>query len=308
MTGAIGPAGGPTPTPAPITPMSDADFSALGQMVHELTGIVVTERKRWMLTSRLSRELRRLGLTDFTSYRKLLAGPGGAAELVALTSAVTTNVTAFFRGPDHFEALAAMIPDLRRATQQGRRIRIWSSACSTGEEPYSIAMTLMEHWPDIARTDIRILATDIDPTVIEHARKGIYDIPQSPAENSSLLNRHTVSGPQPGTIAVLPELRKLIRFETLNLLESWPFKGQFDIIFCRNVVIYFDAETRSRLWQRLAGRLLPDGWLFVGHSERIDQSLSPWLRPAGVTRYRRTATPFPDQTMPAAPALRAAGS
>ena len=270
-----------------VPAMSDADFAALGRLVRDQTGIVLNESKRWMLTSRLSREIRRLGLTDFASYRRLLEHPDAAAELQALTSAVTTNVTSFFRGPDHFHALAEMIPDFKEKLRRGGRVRIWSAGCSTGQEPYSIAMTLMSEWPEAASVDLRVLATDIDAEVISTARSGVYPAKELEGADTSLLRRFARPGPQPGTIEMLPDLRQLVRFEQLNMLGHWPFNGSFDVIFCRNVVIYFDAETRHRLWERFASRLEPEGWLFVGHSERIDRSLETILRPSGVTRYKR---------------------
>lgn len=277
-------------SPDTLPLMSDEDFRAIGRLVHEQTGIVLNESKRWMLTSRLSREVRRLGLKDFASYRKLLEHPDASAELQALTSAVTTNVTSFFRGMDHFTALGEMVPELRNKINRGGRVRIWSAGCSTGQEPYSIAMTLAEAWPDVTEADLRILATDIDEQVVQTARAGIYPEKELNGQDTHLLRRYTRPGKSPGTIEILPELRAIIRFEQLNVLGPWPFNGSFDIIFCRNVVIYFDAETRQRLWERFASRLETEGWLFVGHSERVDRSLESLLRPSGITRYRRTRT------------------
>ncbi|MEH7827617.1 CheR family methyltransferase [Gemmobacter denitrificans] len=274
--------------------MSDEDFRALSQLVHDRTGIVLSEGKRWMLASRLAKEINRLGLPDLAAYRKLLARPDAEPELEALTSAITTNVTSFFRGPDHFEALAALVPSLREQSKRGQRVRLWSAACSTGQEPCSIAMTLLEHWPEAAQADVRILATDIDAQVVEEARQGVYDerLLEGPAEKT--IRRFSAAGPRPGTIRVVPAVRGLIRYEQLNLLGPWPFGGSFDVIFCRNVVIYFDNETRARLWHRLADRITPGGWLYIGHSERVDRALDPYLTPGGVTRYRRTATPIRD--------------
>jgi chemotaxis protein methyltransferase CheR len=206
--------------------------------------------------------------------------------------------------------LAEFVPALKQQVAQGRRVRIWSAGCSTGEEPYSIAMTLLEHWPDAVRADIRILATDIDPKVVEQARRGVFDASRAEAEPSPMLKRFLTAGPAKGQLTVAPALQSLIRFEELNLLGDWPFRGNFDIIFCRNVVIYFDADTRNRLWRRFSDRLEPGGWLFVGHSERVDPSLQTWLRPAGITRYQRTDAPralgadLPDQsTAPSAKTL-----
>ncbi len=274
--------------------MTDADFASFGKLIHELTGIVLTENKRCMLNSRLLREVRRLGLSDFASYRRLIEKPGAAKELEALTSAVTTNVTSFFRGPDQFVALTELLPELRERVTKGNRVRIWSAGCSTGQEPYSIAMTILDQWPEAVRADVRILATDIDANVVAEARQGHFDVQGVDVSGSDVLRKFVSPGPRTGQITIAPNVRSIVRFEQLNLLGHWPFRGQFDIIFCRNVVIYFDAETRHKLWRRFAERLDPGSWLFVGHSERVDQSLQRWLRSAGVTRYRRTETPMSD--------------
>lgn len=275
-----------------LASMSDDDFGAFSRLVHDRTGIVLSEGKRWMLASRLAKEMRRLGLPDLATYRALLARPDAHQALEALTSAITTNVTSFFRGPDHFDALGALMPGLRDKARRGQRVRLWSAACSTGQEPCSIAMTLLDHWPEAAQADVRILATDIDAQVVEEARRGIYDqkLIDGPAEK--LIRRYSAAGPRAGTLQVAPAVLGLIRYEQLNLLGPWPFRGSFDVIFCRNVVIYFDSATRARLWHRLADRIAPGGWLYIGHSERVDRALDPYLTAGGVTRYRRTEAPL----------------
>ncbi|KPQ17999.1 MAG: chemotaxis signal relay system methyltransferase CheR [Rhodobacteraceae bacterium HLUCCO18] len=271
--------------------MSDADFAAFAQLIHAKTGIVINDAKRSMLVSRLSRRLRDLGLRDFGSYRKLLASGGDAKEHGAFISAITTNVTSFFREPGHFDVLAGMVPDFAARAQAGDRIRIWSAGCSSGEEPYSIAMTLKENWATLDRADLRILATDIDPGMVATARRGIYTAQQVGEDPSALLRQNVKRQSDGGDFAIDPSLRHNLRFEELNLLGPWPFNGMFDVIFCRNVVIYFDAPTRMGLWRRFAERLRPGGTLFVGHSERVDGDLENLLEPAGVTQYRRTDHP-----------------
>lgn len=272
--------------------MSDIEFASFRSLIHDMTGIVLTENKRCMLNSRLVRELRRLGLPDFASYYRLILQPGADSELQALTSAVTTNVTSFFRGPDQFAALTELLPELQERISKGQRVRIWSAGCSTGQEPYSIAMTILDQWPEAVRADLRILATDIDANVVLQARIGTYDLDGIDLESSAVLSRFVSPGPRDRMITVAPAVKSLVRFEQLNLLCPWPFRGQFDIIFCRNVVIYFDAETRHNLWRRFAERLDPGSWLFVGHSERVDHDLQRWIKPLGVTRYQRTQTPM----------------
>ncbi len=267
-------------------PMSDADFEAFARVIHAHTGIVINPSKRSMLVSRLSRRLRALGLHDFNAYRRLLEAREGQDERRELISAITTNVTSFFREPAHFEALNDLVPDLMSRARQGERVRIWSAGCSSGEEPYSIAMTLREAWPDIDAADVRILATDIDAEMVRKARRGVYQRPQAGQPMPPLLQRHAHPDAS-GSFAINPALKPLLRFEELNLLGPWPFKGMFDVIFCRNVVIYFDAATRQELWRRFAERLHPGGTLFVGHSERVDAGLDTLLAPSGVTQYRR---------------------
>ena len=268
--------------------MSDADFAAFARIVHAQTGIVLTEAKRSLLVSRLARRLRHLGLQDFSAYRQMLEHSGDEAERRALISAITTNVTSFFREPRHFQTLAELVPGFAARARRGERIRIWSAGCATGQEPYTIAMVLLEAWPEASRFDVRILATDIDPQAVSQARSGVYDARLIGPDAPAALRRQVLPGPDAGTVAIAAPSRELIRFEELNLLGPWPFKGQFDVIFCRNVVIYFDAATRQRLWIRFAERLRPGGLLCIGHSERIDAGLEPFLAPQGITQYRRT--------------------
>lgn len=268
--------------------LTDDVFARLAGIVRRETGIVLPASKRNMVVSRLTRRLRALGLNDFAQYCRFLESREGKTERRSLISAITTNVTSFFREPHHFVTMANIVPHLAQKARRGERVRIWSAACATGQEAYSIAVLILERWPDAIHFDVKILATDIDPEAIETARQGIYD-DSLVAEAPGSLRRHLVRSPVPNTVAIGDLPRKLIRFEELNLLGPWPFRGYFDIIFCRNVVIYFDATTRSHLWERLSDRLVPGGWLFVGHSETIDRSTRIGLVPAGVTQYRRRA-------------------
>lgn len=287
--------------PDPALGLTDAEFAAMAQRIHRETGIVIGTAKRNMLIARLAHRLRDLALPDFAAYMRLLDSPGGEAERRALVSAITTNVTRFYREPHHFAALAELAPGLSARARSGARIRLWSAGCSTGQEAYSIAATLLDHDPTLDSRDLRILATDIDAEVIETARRGVYDRRSIGPETPPALHRFLRDGPQDHQVITAPKLRALIRFETLNLLDEWPFHGQFDIIFCRNVVIYFDPETRHALWRRIAGRLVEEGRLFLGHSERMDSRLDPLFAPCGVTQYRRTgiaAPPDPGQILP----------
>lgn len=269
--------------------LSEADFQAISRLIHRETGILITLSKKSMLVSRLSRRLRCLGLADFADYVALLHGDGGAEERRALVSAITTNVTGFFREPHHFKALEDLGPSLVARARSGGRVRLWSAGCSTGQEAFSMAATLLSIAPDLARHDLRILATDIDPAVIETARSGVFDRHALGETPPPQLSRFVTEGPGAGTIALSPALHELIRFEELNLLQPWPFQGMFDVIFCRNVVIYFDTETRLDLWMRFAARMPAGGSLFIGHSERMDSRLDPFFTPVGITQYERSA-------------------
>jgi len=272
--------------------MSDHDFHAFTNLIHKQTGIVITPAKRSMLVSRLSRRLRQLGLKDFSSYRSLLENEQESYELQKLVSVITTNVTSFFREPKHFAELARLIPSFMDRATSGDRIRIWSAGCSSGEEPYSIAMTLKDNWSTCEKFDVRILATDIDPEMVSYARNGSYTRQQLGEAPSATLMRYGKICQSEDRYEISSAVKSLIRFEELNLLEQWPFTGKFDVIFCRNVVIYFDASTRNGLWERFAQRLFPGGTLFIGHSERVDAQLEPFLQPCGVTQYRRTDSPL----------------
>lgn len=274
--------------------LSDTDFATLAALIHRETGIVIGETKRSMLISRLTRRLRQLMLPGFTAYIRLVTSPEGEEERSALISAITTNVTGFYREPHHFESLVRMAPDLLARAKSGNRVRLWSAGCSTGQEACSIAAALLDAIPDFSRQDVLILATDIDPKVIEQARSGEYDRGLLGDAPPLALRNCIEDGSVPGRFATVPALRDLIRFEVLNLLGPWPFQGSFDVIFCRNVFIYFDDETRRRLLMRFAARLRAGGTLFLGHSERLDVALEPYFDSVGWTEYRRSGRTITD--------------
>jgi chemotaxis protein methyltransferase CheR len=267
---------------------TDADFQSLVKLAYEHAGISLAESKRNLVYSRLSRRLRALGLRSFQEYRDYLAANG--AELESFINAISTNLTKFFREAHHFEHLRAHVAAAFAQTAARRstaRLRIWSAGCSTGEEPYTIAAVLKQEIPDVHRYDVRILATDIDTEVIARGARGEYpptsieDVPRPYREFFK-----PAPGERSGTIVMGDELRSLIVFRRLNLMEPWPFRGKFDAIFCRNVMIYFDAPTKSALIDRFAQQLHPDGWLYIGHSESLIGSHSK-LDLVGRTTYRR---------------------
>ncbi|WP_456413726.1 CheR family methyltransferase [Thiolapillus sp.] len=248
---------------------TDQDFSRLRELVYQHTGIRMADNRRDLIYGRLSRRLRALGMHSFRAYCELIED-GHEEELEAFTNAVTTNLTAFFREAHHFDYLASTaLPELMARKQANQRIRIWSAGCSTGEEPYTLAMILLENIPDIHNWDVRILATDLDSEVLAKASAGIYEQQNIQRVLGERLKRwfRKGTGAHKGKAKVLPQLQELISFRKLNLMESWPMKGPFDIIFCRNVLIYFDKPTQKKLFDRFANILDPKGHLFIGHSE-----------------------------------------
>lgn len=249
---------------------SERDFKYISDVIADRTGIVLSEAKHDMVYSRLARRLRELGLTEFSDYIALLKA-GNEDELLAFTNAITTNLTSFFREKHHFDFLREkVLPDLKK-NKTDRRIRIWSAGCSSGEEPYSIAMTVRDIFPDLAGWDIKILATDLDTNMVQTASNGIY----TEERVAGLDKRHTKkwvtqgSGSNEGKIRIARELRDMITFKQLNLMDDWPINGPFDFMFCRNVVIYFNKETQAVLFDRYANLISDNGYLFIGHSESL---------------------------------------
>lgn len=268
---------------------SGDDFRFLKDLAHARTGICL-EGKNELVYSRLTRHLRRLGLTTFAAYCDLLRS-GDEAELDAFTNSITTNLTYFFREDHHFEHLAGkVLPEIRQRNARERRLRIWSAGCSTGEEPYSIAMVLRESFAGIDEWDARILATDIDGNVLDRARRGIYDLESARGLDGTRLSRWTQRGKggRDGQFRIKPQLREMISFARLNLMEDWPLKGPFDVIFCRNVLIYFEKPVQTRLVERYAEHLRPGGMLYIGHSESVP-GINRFFEPLGQTRFLRRA-------------------
>ncbi|ARO14846.1 chemotaxis protein methyltransferase CheR [Ketogulonicigenium robustum] len=265
--------------------MTAAQFGKLSQIVHSDTGIVLSEAKRGLLVARLSKRLRALNMADFGAYCTLLDSDRGKEERRHLLSAITTNVTAFFREGHHFDALARdVLPQLIARAKAGGRVRLWSAACSSGEEAYSMAMTVLDAFPDAAQHDVLILATDIDPEVVARAESGVYPTDTIAAIGGQRLRKYFDQ--QGDSFTAKPALKAIMRFGELNLHQPWPFSGTFDVIFCRNVVIYFDTDMRRSLWQRFATVLSSDGALFIGHSERVDGPAAQQFRITGATQYQ----------------------
>jgi chemotaxis protein methyltransferase CheR len=266
---------------------SDADFVGLARVAYDYAGISLSEAKRNLVYSRLSRRLRVLGLETFAAYRAYLDET--PREIENFINSISTNHTRLFREAHHFDHLrTSVIQPFVAEAKRGRsqRLRIWSAGCSSGEEPFTIAAVICKELPDAAHHDVRILATDIDTEVLRKAERGEFgtsSVDEIPKAYASLFRNGS------GDMLVADaSMRALISFRRLNLMEQWPFRGPFDAIFCRNVMIYFDAPTKARLIDRFSQCLRPGGWLYIGHSESLIGT-HPHLQSLGRTIYRRTA-------------------
>lgn len=274
-------------------PFDMNDFNYLASLVYDASGIVLGPHKKNMVYSRLSRRVRALRLNNFTDYCDMVRANPKGEELGFLINAITTNLTKFFREIHHFEHLRdSVIPEIANRAQRGgnKRLRIWSAGCSSGEEPYTIGMTLSEALPNLSQWDAKILATDLDTNMVAKAHSGVYgaslltDLPKGKKEKFF----EAMKGGEEN-FRVIDPVRRLITFKQLNLLGPWPIKGPFDAIFCRNVMIYFDAPTKAKLVQRYAELLKPGGWLYIGHSESLlDSQTSFKLK--GRTIYQKQAS------------------
>lgn len=266
--------------------MSDDNFARIVELSHDYTGIVLGPHKRDMIYGRLSRRIRGLGLRNFDQYCDLLEQEG-SEELNNFINAITTNLTSFFRENHHFEFLKkTVIPELLEKNRSSKRIRFWSAGCSTGEEPYSLSVVLNET-VDRRTWDAKILATDLDSNVLNHGKAGVYDIGRIEGITEERRKAWFLRDPaQPQMVKVKPALQQLISFKRLNLLEPWPMKGRFDVIFCRNVVIYFSKDTQRTLFNRYADLLVDGGYLFIGHSETLHR-VSDRFDSLGRTIYQK---------------------
>ena len=267
-------------------PLTRKDLAEIAAMIYSDAGIFLNESKASLVYSRLSKHIRQLGLRNFREYCVLVASPAGAAPRKEMLSFLTTNFTRFFRENHHFEHLRdEVLPGLVTRLKAGGRARIWSAASSDGQEPYSIALTALQVMPNIADYDFKILATDIDPNVIAFGRAGLYDEATLEAVPKALKQRWFT--PSAGEFEVSEPMRELVSFRELNLIGDWPMRGTFNAIFCRNVTIYFDQPTREKIWNRFCKYIEPDGWFFMGHSERLTGPAAKHLAYEGTTSYRR---------------------
>ncbi len=270
---------------------TEADFRQIARHASQQYGLNIKIEKKGLIYARLARRIRTLGLPDFKAYCDLATGPRAASEAEELLSALTTNVSSFYRERHHFDALkATVLPALREKMLSGAGIRIWSAGCSAGQEPYSIAATIKGCWPDLKSNAVTILGSDVDGRILEKAQAGTYRATEvaslKPDEKDLLF--------EPGTrgsdvVYVRPELKEMVRFERINLVDEWRHAAPFDIIFCRNVVIYFERSTQHKLWQRFRDSLAPQGHLFIGHSERLTGPAEAQFRSTGITSFEKLA-------------------
>jgi chemotaxis protein methyltransferase CheR len=266
-------------------PMTDKDFQRIVKLAGHYTGIVLGEHKRDMVYGRVTRRVRKLNLDSFANYLDFLEN-NPQQELSNFINVITTNLTSFFRENHHFDfLLKRVLPEIKRKNFASKRMRIWSAGCSTGQEPYSIAITLRKlgipsDW------DIKILATDLDSEVLAKAQAAIYSVTDVDGLDNITVKNYFQRSEERREVKVKESVKRHIHFKRLNLLEKWPMSGPFDFIFCRNVVIYFDKPTQKVLFDRYAEILTIGGYLFVGHSENL-HGISERFENLGNTIYRK---------------------
>ena len=260
--------------------LSENHFKMISDLVYRASGINLKTGKESLVRARLMKRLRARGMPSVTDYLAYINSEQGSQERACFIDIMTTNKTSFFREPEHFHYLRdQVLPELT-----GHRLRFWSAACSSGEEPFTLAMWLREHMPDIDAKDVLILATDISRRMLDRARQAVYPSATVRSLPSPQFKNYftSLNGRQAGDYRVADEVRRMVRFAWLNLLEKWPMKGPFNVIFCRNVMIYFDRPTQQKLINRFWDLLEPGGHLFVGHSEGLSavKHKFRYMRPA----------------------------
>lgn len=262
------------------------DFKELAAIVYNKSGITLGDHKKDMVYGRLSRRLRELKFNSFADYLAFVRNDSNDSELEHLINAVTTNLTRFFRENHHFKHVeTVVIPELLAANTQ--KIRFWSAACASGPEPYSLAMTTHNALETHPVSDLKILATDLDTKMLQTARAGIYEMSAKSDIPTHMANKYlTVSTEDDQKFRINKNIRQLISFNQMNLMNEWPMKGQFDVIFCRNVLIYFNAEDKHRITMQLISKLKIGGYLYMGHAESI-LNPPPTIKSVGTTTYQR---------------------
>lgn len=266
-------------------PMTNKDFQRIAKLAGHYTGIVLGEHKRDMVYGRIARRVRKLNLDSFSNYLDFLEG-NPQQELSNFINVITTNLTSFFRENHHFDYLLKnVLPEVKRKNVSSKRMRVWSAGCSSGQEPYSIAMTLRKFGIP-SDWDFKVLATDLDSEVLAKAQAAIYSISDVDGLDDVTIRNYFQRNDGRKEVKIKESVKKYIHFKRLNLLEKWPMTGPFDFIFCRNVVIYFDKPTQKVLFDRYADMLAIGGYLFIGHSENL-HGISDRFENLGNTIYRK---------------------
>lgn len=247
--------------------LSEREFSRIKSRVYKVAGISLSDAKRTLVVSRLSKIVRALNLSGFDAYVDYLEKGASASDSQDFVNALTTNLTRFYREDHHFDHLKTYVGGLINEKPRGQKLRIWSAGCSTGQEPYTIGMDLLGAFPELKRWDFKILATDIDTAVIAKAARGIY--PENELSGLSPERARPFTKLSDGTVQVPQAAHELVAFKQLNLITDWPMKGPFDAIFCRNVAIYFDKPTQGMVFGRFGKLLAPEAFLYIGHSENL---------------------------------------
>ncbi|CAN7501084.1 MULTISPECIES: CheR family methyltransferase [unclassified Devosia] len=263
--------------------LSEREFSRIKSRVYKVAGISLSDAKRTLVVSRLSKIVRALELASFDDYVDYLEKGASASDGQDFVNALTTNLTRFYREDHHFDHLKTYVGGLISERPRGQKLRIWSAGCSTGQEPYTIGMDLLNAFPELKRWDFKILATDIDTAVIAKAARGIY--PENELSGLSGERARPFQKLNDGTVQVPQAARELVSFKPLNLIAEWPMKGPFDAIFCRNVAIYFDKPTQGAVFGRFGKLLAPEAFLYIGHSENLGSG-GEGFRLVGKTIYQ----------------------
>lgn len=258
-------------------------FDFVAGLVKNKSGIVLASHKKDMAYGRLVRRIRALNMNDFDEYCSYIGDPNNSDELMEFVNAITTNLTRFFREEHHFDHLADLLKKYNKQ-KMNSQLRIWSSACSSGMEPYSIAMTVADNLPALKSWDVKILATDIDTNMLAKSRDGIYKV--SDMDNIPAKYHNKYCETDGDKLIMNEKLKDIMRFNHLNLLESWPFNKQVDIVFCRNVIIYFDKDTQRQIFKKMSKQVKSGGYLYIGHSETLN-NVSDDFKLIGKTIYQR---------------------
>lgn len=269
--------------------LTDAQFQKFSALVYEKTGIYLKSEKKELLNARLGKRLRALGLESFKDYHDYVMRDASGEELVQMIDVVSTNFTSFFRESSHFDLLAArVLPELIKSSRGKREITLWSSACSSGEEPYTMAMVVADYLTHHSGWSFRIMATDISTKVLSQAQRGVYTSDRVAKVPAPFLKKFYQKGvgASAGYVKIKDSLRQHIAFSRFNLMHEFPWREELDVIFCRNVMIYFNRQTQQELISKFYRALVPGGYLFIGHSESIT-SLEHDFTQVDATAYQK---------------------